>query len=114
MAGAKSRTQAEIVLVEDAELGGGGSPVDNRVSNLLGARRIAANRQHYAIEVVRRGSIDIELGGFGNHFHLGVAARKTHGEVARVAGPEARQPIRPGKILAGSPLDPQDAALQRS
>src|ERR1700681_4021093 len=100
MASAKSRTPVEIVLVKGAGLGGGRSPVDNTVGNLLGAVRIAADREHDPIKVVRGGSIDIELGGFRNHFHQGVAAGKTHGEAPRIKGPETRQTIGRGKSLA--------------
>src|SRR5579872_1599864 len=115
MASAKSRTEAQIVLVEQAGLGGGRAPVDNSVGNLLRARRIAADGKHHAIKIVGRSSVDIELGGFRNHFYLSVAARKTHPETPRVEGPEARQAIRRGIVLAGvSPLDPQYGALERS
>src|SRR5260221_14764581 len=100
MAGAKSRIQAEIVLVKDAGLGGGRSAVDDTVGNLLCLRWIAADREHDPIQVLRGSSVDIELGGFRNHFHQSVAARKTHGEAPGIESPETRQTIGGEKILA--------------
>src|SRR3954467_4511850 len=112
MAGTKSRTQAEIVLVKQAGIRRGRSPVDNRIRDLLGARGVTTDRKHHTVKVVWGGSIDIELGGFGYYFHLCIAARKPHGEAAGVGGPEARQAVRPGKIMAGVvPTDQKQRAL---
>ena len=100
MARQKRRVQAQIIGIQNIGAGGcGGAPIEDGLRDFLGAAFIAGDGGEQVKNLIGRGLVDVEFGGFRDDFDVDVAG----GEIVideRLVGGEpgraARSAVRGG------------------